>query len=84
MAWQSGPQDLKNLATLGNLTARLLRLVLFEKLSVGEAQLKSYGIDASITPLYKEFALNETKKLYPSTQKEKRFVKTKTTERSVF
>ncbi len=51
-----GPQDLNQLQALGLLTARLLRLLVHQKVKRGDAQLQSGGIDSKLSALYAQHA----------------------------
>ncbi len=54
--WRHGPQDLNQLQALGILTARLLRLLVHQKVKRGDAQLLAGGIDANLANLYARHA----------------------------
>lgn len=65
MVWRQRPQDFSRLHALGNLTARLIRLVLFDRIQRGDTQLRAYGIKSELAELYKEHALSQRHILIP-------------------
>lgn len=68
MAWKRGPQDFSRLHMLGNLTARLIRLSLFERIQRGDAQLRARGIKSELSDIYQEHALSQRHTLIPQKQ----------------
>lgn len=54
---------LSRLEALSTLTARLLRLSLFEKISRGQAQLHAAGLPIDLTTPYADWAQQETSRL---------------------
>ncbi len=50
--WRHGPQDLNKLQALGLLTARLLRLLVHQKVKRGDAQLHASGIRVNLSETY--------------------------------
>ena len=86
MAWRQGPQDFNTLNTLSNLTVRLLRLVVFDKLKRGETQLQAYGVPAGLTEAYKEHVKSQPHNLIPKKGEdlEDNFIHVSKTGRSTF
>ena len=85
MTWRRGPQDFSRLHALGNLTARLIRLNLFERIQRGDAQLHAHGIPSELTELYKEHALAERYTLIPQKSPElENYVRAISTDESIF
>ncbi len=81
-SWQHGPQDLTKLEQLGLATARLMRLLVFQKISRGESQLRANGLSTNLTDLYKEHMQTELPPLVP--EKPPVFVKFTATKESEF
>ena len=86
MTWRQGPQDFYRLNALSNITARLLRISVFEKIRRGEAQLAVNGVPTGLAEIYKEHALAQRYTLIPQKVKdlEEEFVRVKSGERSTF
>lgn len=65
-------RGLSHLETLSLLTARLLRLTLFEKLSRGEAQLQASGFEVNLKTPFKKWAKEENAQLLPYNESTKK------------
>lgn len=81
-SWHNGPQDLTKLQQLGQATARLMRLLVFQKIARGESQLRASGLETNLTELYKAYMQSELPPLVP--EKPQIFVKFTATEGSEF
>lgn len=57
--WTKDLRPGRGLEKLGLIAARLARIVLYQKLGRGEAQLRAAGIDANIVNAFKAQALRE-------------------------
>ena len=64
--WRKNSQSMTQLQELGALTVRLLRLEAFEKLSRGEAQLRTAGAPVDLTGAYREFINHEVNVAKPT------------------
>lgn len=80
--WQNGPQDLTKLQQLGLATARLMRLLVFQKITRGESQLRAGGFNSDLTSIYKAHMQSELPPLVP--EKPPIFVRFTATKESEF
>jgi len=85
MTWRQGPQDFIKLNKLGNVTARLIRIAMFDKIQKGEALLMSQGAPPGLVDAYKKHALTQRQVLIPQKEEElENYLNVKATERSTF
>jgi hypothetical protein len=76
MAWRRGINH-QALSDLGSLTARLVRLVAFQQVSRGQAQLAAMGVTTDFSGAYATFSRQEARKLKPPQESSLLIVTTK-------
>jgi len=59
--WTKDVKPGRDLEHLGLITARLARIVLYQKIARGEAQLRAAGIDAKLLTAFRAAALKEVR-----------------------
>ena len=85
MGWQTGPRRIDRLDKLSMLTARLLRIVLHEKIQQSETQLRSLGgVEANLSGLYAQHARTEAEKMVNKSPNKEDLVKITESEGSTF